>query len=45
MTFAHAGHWLLNLIYALPLIMVVGLIVRDRIRQRKLAKGDPEGRD
>ena len=45
MILAHAGHWLLNLVYALPLIMVVGLIVRDRIRQRRLAKGDQEGRD
>ena len=34
MTFAHAGHWLVNLLYVFPLIVVVGAIVRDRIKHR-----------
>ena len=43
MTLAHAGHWLLNLIYALPLIMVIVLIVRDRLKHR--GDGDQEPQD
>jgi hypothetical protein len=37
--FAHAGHWLLPILYASPLIVVVGLLtfaaVRDRRRERQ----------
>jgi hypothetical protein len=36
---AHAGHWLLPILYASPLIVVVGLLtfaaVRDRRRERQ----------
>ena len=45
MTLAHAGHWLLNLLYVLPLAAVIGLIVRDRIRQRRRAAADPPDQD
>jgi hypothetical protein len=37
MTLAHAGHWLVNMLYAAPLIAVIAIIVRDRIRQRREA--------
>ena len=35
MTFAHAGHWLVDILYAAPLRLVVGFIVRDRIKERR----------
>jgi hypothetical protein len=34
MTMAHAGHWIANLLYAAPLVAVIAIIVRDRLRQR-----------
>jgi hypothetical protein len=34
-TFAHAGHWLVDILYAAPLLLVVGFIVRDRIKERR----------
>ncbi len=37
---AHAGHWLVNLLYAAPLLFVIGIIVRDRIRERRRAAED-----
>jgi hypothetical protein len=50
MTFAHAGHWLVNLLYAVPLFVVVGAILRDRMRERREdaaaeLEPDPGGRD
>ena len=33
MTFAHTGHWAIDLLFVLPLFVVVGAIVRDRIRE------------
>jgi hypothetical protein len=35
MTLAHAGHWLVNMLYAAPLLAVIAIIVRDRVRQRR----------
>lgn len=41
---AHAGHWLIYVLYAVPLLIVLGSIVvtvrRDR-RQRREADGSP----
>ena len=34
MTLAHAGHWLINLIYVAPLLFVVAIIVRDKVKHR-----------
>ena len=44
MTFAHVGHWLLDILYAAPLLLVVGFIVRDRIkeRRRRAAEGESQ---
>ena len=42
---AHAGHWLVQLIYLLPLVVLVGVIVAGRIRDRReagAADGPPE---
>jgi hypothetical protein len=34
MTFAHAGHWLVDLLYAAPLLIMVGVLVVARMRGR-----------
>lgn len=34
---AHAGHWLVQLIYVVPLAVLVGVIVVGRIRDRREA--------
>ena len=34
MTLAHAGHWLVNLIYVAPLLFVIAVIVRDKLKHR-----------
>jgi len=33
--FAHAGHWLVQLIYLVPLVVLVGVIVAGRRRDRR----------
>jgi hypothetical protein len=33
--FAHAGHILLDLLYAAPLLVMVGLLVVGKIRERR----------
>ena len=49
MTFAHAGHWLINLLYVAPLVVVVGAILRDRRKHRDDEEievdPDPSGRN
>ena len=37
---AHAGHWLVQLIYLLPLAVLVGVIVAGRIRDRREARSE-----
>jgi hypothetical protein len=37
---AHAGHWLVQLIYLVPLVVLVGVIVAGRIRDRREAGAD-----
>ena len=45
---AHAGHWLVQLIYLVPLAVLVGVIVAGRIRDRResanaqVRDGEPE---
>ena len=34
---AHAGHWLVQLIYLVPLAVLVGVIVAGRVRDRRRA--------
>jgi hypothetical protein len=38
---AHAGHWLVNLAYIAPLIVLVGAIVAGKLRDRRASSGDP----
>jgi hypothetical protein len=33
--FAHAGHVLVDMLYALPLFIMIGLLVVGRIRERR----------
>ena len=33
--FAHAGHWLAQLAYLLPLVLLVGFLVAGRLRERR----------
>ena len=33
--FAHAGHWLVQLIYLVPLAVLVGVIVAGKLRDRR----------
>ncbi len=40
---AHAGHWLVQLIYLVPLAVLVGVIVAGRIRDRREAAAGREG--
>jgi hypothetical protein len=35
LVFAHAGHWLVQLIYAVPLVIMAGLVAVSYIRQRR----------
>jgi hypothetical protein len=34
---AHAGHWLVQLIYLVPLLVLVGVIIAGRRRDRREA--------
>ena len=34
---AHAGHWLVQLIYLVPLLVLVGVILVGRMRDRREA--------
>ena len=40
--FAHAGHWLVQLIYLVPLLVLVAVILAGRIRDKRerSASGD-----
>ena len=44
-TLAHAGHWLVEVMYLLPVVIVVGFItfraIVDRRRERREAKAAP----
>jgi hypothetical protein len=32
---AHVGHWLVDLLYVLPLILMVGLLLVGKVRERR----------
>jgi hypothetical protein len=33
--FAHVGHWLVDLLYVLPLILMAGLLLVGKLRERR----------
>jgi hypothetical protein len=35
MTLAHVGHWLVDLLYAAPLLVMVAVLVVGRLRDRR----------
>jgi hypothetical protein len=37
-TFAHAGHWLPQLLYLAPVVVLVGAILVGRMRERREAR-------
>ena len=41
---AHAGHWLANLVYAGPVIVVVGWLAWTTLRERRREKAEGEPR-
>jgi hypothetical protein len=45
LVFAHAGHWLPQLIYLVPLMVLIGVIISGRIRDRREAaqEAGPDG--
>lgn len=40
---AHVGHWLANLLYLVPVLILVGAIVRQRRLDRLEAEARPDG--
>lgn len=40
--FAHAGHWLASLAYVAPLLVLVGVILVGKVRDRRAGRSDPE---
>lgn len=38
--FAHAGHWLVSLAYIAPLLILVGIILAGKIRDRRSGPTD-----
>ena len=42
--YAHAGHVLLDMLYALPLVIMIGLLFVGRLREKRAreANHDPE---
>ncbi len=43
---AHAGHWAIQLLYAVPVFGFLGALVWAKIKERRMARHpDPDGRD
>lgn len=40
---AHAGHWLVDLLYVLPVVVVVGWLAFNAVRDRRRRRGDRSG--
>jgi hypothetical protein len=40
-TFAHAGHWLAQIAYLLPLVLLVALLVVGKVRERRERNDEP----
>ncbi len=37
---AHAGHWLVQLLYVVPVVVIAVVIVREKLRERR--EGGPD---
>jgi hypothetical protein len=40
---AHAGHWLPQLLYLMPVAVLIGAILVGRFRERRERRGRPDG--
>jgi len=40
--FAHAGHWLVNAAYLVPLLFLGGVILRGKLKERRSDGAGPE---
>jgi len=40
LVFAHAGHWLAQLAYLLPLIVLIGALLYGRLQERRKRAGE-----
>jgi uncharacterized membrane protein YtjA (UPF0391 family) len=40
--FAHAGHWLAQIAYLAPLVLLVALLIAGRLRERRDRDGSPD---
>jgi hypothetical protein len=40
---AHAGHWAVDLLYVAPLLVAVGVLGWQSMRDRRALKADPAG--
>jgi hypothetical protein len=40
---AHAGHWLVQLAYLLPLVLLVGALLHSKWQERRKRRRDEEG--
>jgi len=40
---AHAGHWLVNLLYLVPLLIVVAMLTISSLRDRRAAAAEGAG--
>ena len=41
MTLAHVGHWIADLLYVLPLIVMGALLLAGRLKQRRSGRRPP----
>ncbi len=37
---AHTGHWLINVLYILPLVVVLAVLGRQQLKDRRRARSD-----
>jgi hypothetical protein len=42
MTFAHAGHWAVQLLYAVPVLFVAGAIIWSKIAEKREEAAEQE---
>ncbi len=40
---AHAGHWLVNLLYLVPLVIVIGMLAVTSMRDRRAEAAEAAG--
>jgi hypothetical protein len=41
--FAHAGHWAVDALYLVPVLVLIGAALNGRRRERREARENPDG--